>query len=139
MYSQEVHEIILSHNLQYHIYADDIQIYFKYSKESQSKFSNLKNCLSDIKKWADDNYLKFNEDKTKFINITSIKSKLEIQHLNSLDEDFVFVDTVKNLGVLMDNTLNFKDQIRKVCRSGFATLSSLWRASSRVRSIATKI
>ena len=139
MYIQDVHKIISSHGLQYHIYADDIQIYFKYSKSSHSKFYNLKNCLSDIKKWADDNYLKFNESKTKFINIISEKSKLEITNLDCLDEDTVFVDVVKNLGVLMDHSLNFRFQINKVCRNGFATLSSLWRVSSRITNITTKI
>ena len=139
MYIQDVHNIISSHGLQYHIYADDIQIYFKYSKNNHSKFHNLTNCLSDIKKWADDNYLKFNESKTNFVNITSAKSKLEVTNLDCLDEDTVFVDVVKNLGVLMDHSLNFKHQINKVCRNGFATLSSLWRVSSRVSNISTKI
>ena len=139
LYSQEVHEIIQSHELQYHIYADDIQIYFKYSRDSVNQFSKLRKCLSDIKLWAANNYLKFNETKTKYLNITSVRSKLQITESDNLTDEVVFVDEVKNLGVIIDHSLTFKSQINKVCRQGFATLSSLWRISSKIKSIPTKI
>ena len=51
------------------MFADDIQIYFQYKNNSQ--INQLENFLNDIKIWASNNVLKLNEDKTKFLSIST--------------------------------------------------------------------
>jgi hypothetical protein len=138
LYIQDVNQIILSHGLQYHIYADDIQIYYNYTKGS-CNFSILNNCLKDIKEWAERNYLKLNENKTKFVNIRSSRSSLTNYEYIDIPKDVVFSDETKSLGFVIDHSLNFKTQINNVCRRGFAILSNLWRISSKLPNTKLKI
>ena len=111
LYIQGLHEIITSHGLQYHIYADDIQLYCKYSKDN-SQLLTVKKCLEDIKVWAQNNYLKLNEAKTKFLNISTKNSRFQQSTMDNSD-DLVFVNEAKSLGVTIDNSINFKHQIKK--------------------------
>ena len=138
LYTQEIHKIFNQHNVQYHMFADDVQIYTKYTQDSNSILT-IKNCIKDIKKWTDRNYLKLNESKTQFIMVTSERSKLNISESYLLNNEITLSNEIKNLGCKIDHNLNFKNQINEVCRYGFAMLKNLWRTSSKLSAISVKI
>ena len=56
------------HNIGYHIYAGDTQLYISFnSKEHFTSLTKLNNCISDIRVWTIKNKLKINDSKTEFI------------------------------------------------------------------------
>lgn len=83
MYTKQLSEIISSHGLNYHFFADDTQLYKSAVFEDiHVLIDTISNCITDIKMWMDCNKLKLNEDKTEVYYFiittvlrTSIKSK----------------------------------------------------------------
>ena len=67
VYTSPVRDIILKYNLNYHVYADDTQLYitFKSSQEpADSCITTLEKCIQEIRSWMKQNFLKLNEEKT---------------------------------------------------------------------------
>ena len=58
------------HNVKYHIYADDIQIYLTVDPnipgDFQSALFKLSKCVADIQRWMVESMLILNQDKTDF-------------------------------------------------------------------------
>ena len=74
--------ILRHHNIGYHIYADDTQLYISFKgKDPLDSLTKLSMCISDIRLWMIKNKLKINDSKTKFI---IFQSPLMIQNLNYL-------------------------------------------------------
>ena len=67
---------IVKHNLLYHSYADDKQIYLQCDntddaiKETLHRFEK---CVADVCTWMKNNSLKINEDKITFITLQNNK------------------------------------------------------------------
>ena len=112
LYTSETEEIVLKHGLQIITYADDCQIYITFRNEEKSKSEIiLKNCLDDIKAWMDDNFLKLNEDKT-LVKLFRAKS-LQLSYTGTKFLDFNLLDSVKTLGVVINDNLKFTEFISK--------------------------
>ena len=121
MYIRPVGDIIKRHGLQYHIYADDVQIYCSFDPRNTASLnearSKLENCVCELSRWLTSNMLKLNENKTEFLIISS--SRLRPEGDMSLNVGNTTVDvasTVKNLGVYFDQTLSMSDHVRRVCQ-----------------------
>ena len=137
LYIQEIEEIINKYGLQFHIYADDIQIFCPLTSGSP-ELNILYNCLRDIRSWTSKNSLKLNDLKTKFIEIKTRHSNIFLGTFTILDKSFQCNSFAKNLGVLIDENLSFNNQINDVCRIGFTFIRQLWRISSKIRSVTLK-
>ena len=60
--------ILRHHNIGYHIYADDTQLYISFKcKDPLESLTRLNMCISDIRVWMIKNKLKINDSKTEFI------------------------------------------------------------------------
>lgn len=91
----------------------------------------LQNCILDIQKWMTANKLKLNTEKTEFLVIGSAHalkshSGLTLKVGSSVVKS---VNAVRNLGVVMDNTLSMVDQVKGLCR----TLNYQLRNIARIR------
>ena len=67
MYAYPMSTIIVKHNLQYHSYADDTQIYLQCENTDDAireTINRLEKCIMDVSAWMKKNSLKINEDKT---------------------------------------------------------------------------
>ena len=133
LYIQEINEIICNYDLRFHCFADDIQIYSPMTANDQ-QLQVIKDCLNKIKIWANQNSLKLNDSKTKFVEIKTRNSNISTTFNNT----FVCDASAKNLGVTIDSNLYFSDQINNVCKRGFGLLRQLWRISYKLNNVSLK-
>jgi hypothetical protein len=101
-------------NLQYtkHTFADDLLIMVR--ADSVGEAENIANVqLSKITKWAKDNKLRFNEEKSKVMLLTrrKIKQQKEIAiYFNK--KEIPQVNRLKYLGIIFDQKPIFKEHIQ---------------------------
>ena len=70
VYLQPISTIIRKHNIKYHCYADDIQLFVSEHPSSDAIADarrTLEACIHDMKGWMDSNGLKINENIIEFI------------------------------------------------------------------------
>ena len=111
-------EIIQRHGIQYHTYADDIQLFVKCHRDDNlinHTIIQLQNCIADITEWMSNNTLKINEDNTEFIifhNKGNNKNKYTIEVGNNVIH---MSEHVKVLGVYVDTVMTPEKQISTTC------------------------
>ena len=133
LYMLPLSSIFHKYGIQYHCYADDTQIYLPVAPQTTCTLNKLHSCLNDIKSWMACNFLQLNNSKTEVIifgpppSVTSLSSAL-----GPLSNNVNAV--VRNLGVMLDSSLNFNKQINSVVRSGFYQL----RVISNLKSLLTQ-
>jgi hypothetical protein len=125
LYSQPLSEILISHNCQFHKYADDTEL-------SQCSLPNnfeapklcVQNCIMAIVGWMDSNKLMLNSDKTEILIVGTASriNQVDIDTIQILDSSISIQKSVKYLGVRLDSTLAMRDHISDVCRSIYLSL-----------------
>ena len=82
LYTTPLVDVIRSHGLDYHMYADDNQLYLSFATQDvdQAK-SKIEECITSICKWMGVNELKLNHDKTE---IMTSHSKFRVPAVQSL-------------------------------------------------------
>lgn len=115
-------------NCDIHLYADDVQIYLKTPEKCISNnISKLNEDLDKIHLWAVSNGLCLNPKKSKCIVIHNrsqnpvISSDIKIN-----DQKIDIINSAKNLGVLFNNTLTWKNHINLVIGQTYSKLRILW-------------
>ena len=89
MYIYPLTQIIQRHDIQYHTYADDIQLlYMKCHRDDNSiikAITQLQNCIADITEWMSNNTLNINEIRQNLLYLTlkvivetNLQQRLEI-------------------------------------------------------------
>ena len=124
MYTTPLGNIIRKHGLNFHLYADDTQLYISFqpgvSVSKETAISCLEACIKDIKIWTTNNPLKLNDDKTELIVITTHSSTSQNQHIGINIGDSLITpssEPPRNLGVLFDSTCSLNDHVSKICKS----------------------
>ena len=75
--------ILKHHNIGYHIYADDTQLYIPFKcNDPLATLPKLKSCISGIRVWMIKNKLKINDSKTEFIVFRSPQAKQDFGSLS---------------------------------------------------------
>ena len=70
LYTSPLGDIVRSHGLSCHIYADDTQLYCSFKVHDQAaSVQAIESCLNDIDAWMLANMLKLNRDKTELLVI----------------------------------------------------------------------
>lgn len=118
---------------QYHLYADDLQLY------RQTKISLLHStihCLNQdlmrIQNWSLNHGIAVNAAKCQAIIVGSSR-QLALIDTNSLPNlifdryTIPFSTKVKDLGIIIDNSLSWSDQVNEVSRKFYSTLHPLLR------------
>ncbi len=120
--------VIHRHNVSFHPYADDTQLYLSFNHNDFKQINTLINCILDLKCWMAQNFLQLNTDKTEVIIIgPDTVSACTTKHLGSLYQNLV--PNCKNLGVSFDNNLSLNKHVNAVVWSCFLQLRRLSRIS----------
>ena len=108
-----------AHNVEYHFYADDSQIYLPILNILDTK-DKITSLLSDIKIWMTARKLKLNDGKTEIIVIRGNRRSgihEEFGSLNFSGAQLHPVESVRNLGVCLDSELSFKQHINMLVKN----------------------
>lgn len=130
LYMLPLGSIIRRHNISYHSYADDTQLYISFSPDDPSPVNDLISCISDIKNWMAQNFLLLNDSKTE---ILVVGPKARREHLCTFFTPLLVkpCGDVRNLGVTLDSDLNFEKHISLITKTAFYHLRNI----SKVRSL----
>ncbi|CAG4937325.1 unnamed protein product [Colias eurytheme] len=130
IYINNITKDILS---QHHIYADDLQIYTQASiSDLSSAISTTNTDLATIVSWSKQHGLHVNPIKTQSIIVGSSQyiQKLDWENLPPITVDGVVVPyskNVKNLGLCIDRSLSWNEQVKQVSKKIYAASHSLKR------------
>ena len=116
--------ILKRHNISFHLYADDLQIYLPIKRNYGNYLTRLVDCLNDIKDWMAVHFLNFNESKTEVMILrpsgTSDVSQIDLAILQPYVKS-----VITNLGVKMDCDFKMEKQINSVVKASFFQLRLL--------------
>lgn len=130
LFINSVSHLLSSH---FHLYADDLQLYTAAPAYNISEaIAKMNDDLSRINSWSQSYGLLVNPSKSQVIIIGSPYqlAKVDTNNLPSIrfgTANLVLCTCVKNLGLLVDNTLSWVPQVADVSRKIFATVRSLNR------------
>ena len=123
MYTKSLGDIIENYRLQYHIYADDIQIYMPLSHPRN--IERLELCLKDLYAWLTTNKLKLNSSKTELFQLTPLNNPPVDLSLTVNGNIIKCSDRVQDLWVLLDSKPTMVDNIQSVTRKAYCALANI--------------
>ena len=132
LYTSPITDIIQSHGLKYHLYADDTQLYLAFnpacSEDLVAATSCVEACVAEIRVWMSRNYLKLNDDKSELLVFHTRHSPCpDISNIMVGEEGITPTASCRNIGVVFDDTLTFEAHINSVCKTSFWHLRNIWR------------
>ena len=148
MYTKPLGSVISQHNVTYHFYADDSQLYLAFRIEgtnlqdfSCSPIAKLEQSIDETCTWMKANKLKVNESKTEVI---LFGTKQRLQKLGNItvrvgEEHITPTKCVKNLGVHYDQQLSMEVHVRAICRNVHMHLRNISRIRRYLSQDATQL
>ena len=122
IYTTPIGDIIKRHQLNFHLYADDTQLYanFELSDENNklSSLNKIENCVSEVRMWMIANFLKVNEDKTVALVHASRKNQMKhnVTAIKIGDCDIIPSPSARNIGVVFDAEMSMACHVHQTCR-----------------------
>ena len=116
LYTAPIADIIKSHDLHYHLCADDSQFFFPSQSQQDVCLvkSKLEACVKRIDSWMVSNRLKLNQDKTELVIISSrYRQSLALTHLQVGEEKICSSESVRNLGIHFDQHARMHVRVKK--------------------------
>ena len=116
LYMSLLGDIVRSHGLSCHFYADDTQLNFSFKLHDQAaSVQATESCLNDIDAWMLANMLKLNRDKTELL-VTGPKHKANppINGIHVAGEYIEFSNNARNIGVIFDSHANLEKHVMDI-------------------------
>ena len=129
--------IIEKHHIYRHGYADDTQLYCRFSLKNRnslvSAIAKMELCITEVSSWMLTNRLKLNDAKTECMLITP-RSKIPALSSNNIHLTVGCAQikpkmSVHNLGAVLDAELSMEQQVKAVIRSinfHLRRISKIW-------------
>ena len=134
VYCAGLSEVFLKHDIRYHVYADDTQLYVEFQRgDSSSAVDRLRRCVIDVKAWLASCCLLLNEKKTEAILFAAQDNRIPQPPPLCIDVcgcSIIASTNIRNLGVQLDSTMSMAAHVSRTCRTAYAQL----RCINRIRS-----
>ena len=127
-YLTELGDIIGKHKINFHIYADDTQLYLAFNhNDPVMALQRLESCIVDIRIWMVDHKLQSNDDKSEFVVISSPYNKKEVNYITIKigDEILSASSNVRDLSLVIDSVFNADAHVISVCKSCYFYLRTI--------------
>jgi hypothetical protein len=131
LFSKPIDEICWQHDMDYHCYTDDTQVYLVI--EPLDKWTGISNrieaCLADISEWMRSSLLKLNQDKTEVIVFAPTHRVKDFSDCRLSFDGIVVSDVscVRNLGVFFDKALSMEKRVSATSKSCFYQIRNIGR------------
>ncbi len=109
--------VVHKHGFSPHCHADDTQLYLSFHPDDPTIANRISACLADISCWMKDHHLQLNLAKTELLVVSANPSFHHNFTFHLGSSTITPSKTARNLGVVIDDKLNFTDHITKTCRS----------------------
>ena len=106
-------------------FADDTRVSKKIRDEEDK--SKMQEDLDSIYKWAEDNIMKFNDNKFEQLNYGTLNKEEIESYKNPSNNDISKSDIVKDLGVITNSNLTFKEHIDSIITASKITSGMIFR------------
>ena len=130
LYTAPLADIARRHNLDFHFYTDDSQLYVLFDPscawDTETAKCKIEACVLEMYSWLLSNRLMLSKDKTKLAIISSrFHSRSAINSVFVSDELIHPSSHVSNLGVLFDEGFSFDKHISSTCKAAFYHLRNI--------------
>jgi len=121
VYCSPVADVIASHGVRCHQYADDTQLHLAMRVDNAvAGLSILAACTTDVKQWYMQNGLQLNPDKVEALfmgTATQLRAVSSLKSVSVADVDLPVADSMRVLCVTLDHRLTFDNHASAVARS----------------------
>ena len=128
MYTADLLQLVKSHELHPHLFADDTQIYgFCRPGDTTQLQESVSACIDKVASWMRSNRLQLNTAKTDFLWCTSPRRQHQLPtNPLTIGSDVVPpARSVRDLGIYVDSDLSMSTHVAKTVSSCFAALRQL--------------
>ena len=134
MYTTPLSTLLSSTAVDHHLYADDTQLFISFSPSLfNSSVNQLQSVFSLVSIWMSANLLSLNPSKTEFLVIGLPQQLAKLTNPSFIIDPNTILQPAahaRNLGLFIDNNLNFNQQIATLSRSCSYHLRDLRRIRS---------
>ena len=144
LYTSPLGNLMQKHDISFHLYADNNQIYTTFSFNNDVELSSatcwVERCLSDTTNWMSANKLKLNTSKTGLLVLHSKFRQMSLQPSITVKSDTIRPSIkARNIGVTFDSTLTMSPQINQVVKGAFYHLKNIAKIKKYIGAGTTKV
>ena len=128
LYTADLPNVIASHDLMCHAYADDLQIYGScHPSNSDELRLRMSRCISDVNFWLQCNRLQLNTEKTEVMWCSSHRRRQQLPQtfLDVGDISIAPATSLRNLGAFFDPCFSMRSQVSHTVSACFSALRQL--------------
>ena len=132
LYVSPLADLLRKHNVEFHLYAGDTQIYATFTYNNSDEMEETKRvielCLLDLRNWMTINKLKLNADKTELAVLYSkFHANPDLFSIKVEDQIIHPKESLRNIGAIFDETVSMLPQDNSICKSAFFHLRNISR------------